>query len=469
MNPLLTAARAGGETCNGVTGNKFPPSKIPNNLTGESSDKSLHQIVAGRGFFFAPAPFISVKVTVDEEYNHDKMVDALFRTEAAHPILNNVIVKNKEGLFFKNDGHHVKLTYHDGNDRNTWEGVLKNEVCRTVDIQKEPGVFLHVIDNNQSFDVLLICHHIYGDGVSVKQVLGDLLYCYVSGKPIAVREPLTGLSKWNMPADYHVAQERKDAFYNLVDLWDTRNTTFNFEDFQKLNELHHASAGYGMEYVLIRGANLRRLKALCKQYDVTINSAITTAIMPELQGPEGVQAIIAANTRPIFGLEQRTGMANFASAMNTFFKYDNSMDFWTNVRDVNYTLADIKQNKPQLLETLYAFLSLDEDLFGASYLAKYGLYTDMEVLMGMMSALNVGTAKDAFGISNLGHAQFVFDTDDVNLRDFCFIPNVDLGSDYKFGVISIDNCLSITLSYASTRVSKDKAKAILRNVVNRFY
>lgn len=426
------------------------------------------EIIAGRGFFFAPAPFVSLKVTVRQPVDDRRMEQAVRAVEKAHPIINNVVVRRDGKLYFEHKGHQVKLFVHNVQQTESWEEVLVREVCKTVNIEEEPGVFVHVVDNNHSFDVIVISHHIYGDGVSLKQLLSDLLYCYATGKTVAVREPMTGLSKYHMPGDYHVAKDRKEKFYNLIDLWATRNKVFTFEEFAQLNAVHHQTVGYGMEYVTVTGEQLRRLKGTCKEHNVTMNSAITTAILAEVQGPQGAQAIVAANTRPLFGMDSCVGFANFASALNAYFVYDERYDFWENARAVDSVLADIKQNKAQLLETLYAFLSLNEDIFAASYLAKYGMYMDMEILMAMMDALNVGNTADAFSVSNLGLADFECASENFQITDCCFIPNMDLGTDYKFGVISIENCLSIVLSYSSKKINEQQACRILRNIVNKF-
>lgn len=86
-------------------------------------------------------------------------------------------------------------------------------------------------------------------------------------------------------------------------------------------EKHNEVVGSGIVCRNIKGSTFQNLRDKCKEYGVTLNSALTVAMSAALQKGEKIDAIIAVNTRPLFNYEEKSGLANFASCIQPSVKY----------------------------------------------------------------------------------------------------------------------------------------------------
>ncbi len=60
------------------------------------------EIVAGRGFYYMPSAFVTLKVTVEGVYDHARMEKAVLALEEVHPIINNVARKEGDRMWSRN-------------------------------------------------------------------------------------------------------------------------------------------------------------------------------------------------------------------------------------------------------------------------------------------------------------------------------------------------------------------------------
>ena len=72
-------------------------------------DAQKKEIIAGRGFYYMPSAYVTLKVTVEGIYDHEKMKQAVFYLEEAHPVINNVLCKSGDRMWFEDVGKHVPI------------------------------------------------------------------------------------------------------------------------------------------------------------------------------------------------------------------------------------------------------------------------------------------------------------------------------------------------------------------------
>lgn len=443
----------------------FQNVKKSNHKENRGKEK-VKEIIAGRGFYYMPSAYISMKVTVEGVYEHEKMQQAVAFLEEAHPIINHVVHKDEAKMYFKDIGIHVPIIHYTDEVLVKWEDALLKLTTEPVNLMENPGVMICVVERTDHFFVLAIMHHMYGDGLSLKYLMDDLLYIYSVGHKLKEREAMTALCEEDLSAHAKIPQEIRDKYVSFAELCKNKQVEFSWEAYKQMIDTHNATVGTGITCRNIQGTMFRNLKGKCKELGVTINSALTTAMAAALQNNTGVEAIISMDTRSVFNHENNKGLANYASCIQTSINYDNSINFWDNVVIQDKRIKTEKTKTSKVLNTLYTFLLWGADVFGVGYYARYGMFRDMEVLMELRKALGLTTDTETFDISNIGSVDFTANCEDFVIKDCYFIPNPMPACASTFGVSSLDNVLTISLVHKKNIVSSEQAKKILHNVIS---
>lgn len=423
------------------------------------------EIIVGRGFYYMPSPIISLKVTVKQKYNHFQMTEAIGKLEKVHPIINNVVVQEDGRLWFKNVGKHVSVIEYEDVEVGNWREIIKTVISEVLNISEESGVKIAVLEHTECFDLLVMVHHIYGDGISIKCIMSDLLYMYCTGEMLEIKEPLPELSEAYLTEDTRIPKEMSERLDGIVRMWNDRKTTFSFETFYKMNSLHNRFVRYELLAGEIEGDAYHKLKNRCRLYQVTINSALAAAIVATLGTEEGLDAIIPVNTRPLLGVNEQMGLANFASSIRTFLSYDYDMDFWDNVVAIHKELNEAREDTKKVLENLYSFMRLDADIYGIGYHTQYGLYKDEDMVKALRDILALDVQKRAFDFSNIGKLVLENANKDIPISGCYLIPNYTITCDYTFGAVSLENSLTLSLVYTVRRMSPDRAQEMMNQIV----
>ena len=424
------------------------------------------EIVAGRGFYHMPSAYIAMKVTIEGVYNHEKMKETVSYLEEAHPIINHVVSKSDDKLFFEDVGKHVTITHYDDSNMVKWEDALLQMTTQPINLMENPGVKICVVERTDHFFLLAIMHHMYGDGLSLKYLMDDLLYIYSVGHKLKEREAETALCEDDLPTNAKIPSDIRERYVSFAQLCKDKKVEFSWEEYKQMIDIHNEKIGTGVTCRNIQGTMFRNLKGKCKELGVTINSALTTAMAAALQNNKGVDAIISLDTRSIFNHENKKGLANYASCIQTNIDYDKSIGFWDNVTKFDKQIKEERFQTTKVLNTLYTFLLWGADIFGVGYYARYGMYKDMETLMELRKTLRLTSDTDTFEISNIGTIDFAANCEDFVIRDCYFIPNPMPACACTFGVTSLSHVLTVSLVHKKSIVSTEQAKNFLHEIVS---
>lgn len=422
------------------------------------------EIVAGQGFYYMPTAYVTLKVTVEGRYDREKMKQAISRLEEAHPLTKCIVKKTGRKMWFSEEGKHIALKEFDELQNITWENAIRKMILKPINLLETPGVLVGVVIRADRFYVLMVCQHMYGDGMSVKMLLDDLLFAYRTGETPQYREAYPELCEADLLPEYKVPEAVREGLLAISDKCEEKQVEFSWESYEKMIETHNASVGYGLVCRNIKRPMFLKLREKCKEQGVTIGAAISTAIAGAMLQGEEIEAIISADTRGFFDLKGKDGMGNFASCIKPLLRYDRNIDFWENVAITDACIKEKRMQTEEVLDTLYTFMLLSADAFGAAYYARYGLFRDMEVLGMMRTALSLSYGSENFEMSNIRDVSFRAASEDFVIRDAYFIPNLMPACNCTFGVTSLRDVLTISLGHKLNAVSESKAREIMNEV-----
>ena len=255
------------------------------------------EITVGRAFYYMPTPICTMKISVEEKYNHEKMVETSAELEKVHSLINNGIVLEDNRLLFRNVGMHVPVIRYTEAEVEGWKEVYKIGVSATYDLSKEPGTKVAILEHPDRFDLLVFIHHIYGDGISIKILLCDLLDIYLAGKRKEPKVPLTDFGEEHLKRLFSVSQETSDKMNKMMEMWSAKKVSFDYDAFHQMNILHQKMIRQEVIFGKIEAADLQMLNERCREYNVTVNSALTTAIVAAIRAEESVNTIIPRDMR----------------------------------------------------------------------------------------------------------------------------------------------------------------------------
>lgn len=423
------------------------------------------EIVSGRGFYYMPSAFLTLKITVEGVYDHARMENAVLALEEAHPIINNVAVKEGDRMWFENVGKHVPIVVYAQDAGVKWEEAVLELTTPPVNLLETPGVMVGVVPQSDCFYLLMVCHHMYGDGISVKILADDLLYLYSTGDKVEVKEAYTELSETDLPEDCKAPEELRDRYVSFNNTcWD-RKIEFTWEMYKQMIDTHNQAVVSRISCKNLKGEEYHNFRNKCKELGVTVNSALTTAIAAAMQKGESIDAIVSVDTRPLFGYQKEDGLANFASCVQPTLQYDSAIGFWENVVIVDKKVKQERLNKQKMLNTLYTFMLWGADAFGVGYYARYGMFRDMEVLMELRKTLGLNSEAETFEVSNIGNIEMAANATGMVVRDCYFAPNLMPACACTFGVVSLGETLTISLGYKKKFVSDETAQKIMDDVI----
>ncbi len=427
-------------------------------------EKNEKEIVAGQGFYYMPSAYVTLKVTAEGRYDRQKMKRAISCLEEAHPLTKCIVKKSGRRMWFADEGKHIALKEYDELQNLTWENAIRKMILKPINLLETPGVLVGVVIRADRFYVLMVCQHMYGDGMSVKLLLDDLLFAYRTGETPQYRGAYPELSDADLLPEYRVPEDVRTGLLEVSEKCEEKQVEFSWESYEKMIEIHNVSVGYGLVCRNIKRPMFLKLKEKCKELGVTITAAISTAIAGAMVQGKEIEAILSADTRGYFDLKEKDGMGNFASCIKPILQYDRSLEFWDNVVITDGIIKEKRMRKEEVLDTLYTFMLLSADAFGAAYYARYGLFRDMEVLGMMRNALSLSYGSENFELSNIREVSFKAAAEDFVIRDAYFIPNLMPACNCTFGVTSLRDVLTISLGHKLNAVSENKAREIINEV-----
>lgn len=259
-----------------------------------------------------------------------------------------------------------------------WENAIREMIYKPINLLETPGVIIGVVIRADRFYLMVVCQHMYGDGMSVKLLMDDLIYAYRTGEVPAKKEAYPKLCERDLPEAYRIPEAVCDGLLAVSQKCEEKQVEFAWEDYKQMIETHNASVGYGVVCRNIKKPMFLKLRGKCKELGVTISAAISTAIAGAMLQGDAIEAIISVDTRNFFERKSVEEMANYASCIKPLLRYDRSIEFWENVVITDRCIKERRTHTEEMFETLYTFMLLSADAFGAAYYARYGMFRDMK-------------------------------------------------------------------------------------------
>ncbi len=427
------------------------------------------KILTERPHLRNPSINIMMKASIAAPFDSIKFEESICKLREVHPLLTSVVKTDESGhayyQFFEIEENDFMII-----ENTTWFDTAKSEKNHYFDLTKESMVRYFVFPMQASFDVLIVAHHLLGDGLAVFNLLRDLLLIYFNNEvPIHEQKVIQGESDFPKSAKKSVVMKLLVKKWNRA--WEKNHRVYTQNEAKLLHYKFNQDNKSGILTGILSYNQFFELKRKCVENGVSINDAIIAASIlaqqkyhPKLMNQKQ-EIAIPISIRNEVTFSSKDSLGNFASAITIKLKLDDTESFWENVKLVRkaITKKTNSDKKKWLLMNLYS--EMDPNLIDSLYFSTYGDCKN-ETAFKVATALGLTGDPQSTGISNLGKVSLNNYLANKYIKDCFFFPPKVPNAGITIGVITIKDTLSFGLTFDDNYIGADSAKLIIEKIID---
>lgn len=426
-----------------------------------------------RRFFRAPGANLSVVARIRGEIAQDKLRSALTKLRQMHPLLGvRVVLDSHQDAWFSSDGVtelQLKVIPRDSDDQ--WMKVVQEEHSIAFDFEKGPLVRVILLKSPELSDLIIFCQHTICDGISLANLTRDTLLCISEPERELSPETDTPLPiPDNFPIDFSGNKLtniiKKKIAERMNEKWRRDRVIFNEEDFRNIHRAYFKTYQYRIVTAELSEVDVLSLIDVCRQNQVTVNSAIGVAFLAGRHDVIGKYANniqnIAVNVRNRLKRSAEYAFGLFAVGVDFRLGYNPEKPFWDSVRSFNKRvkhIMDIREDLQRLADHSKYDATLIEGIKFAAHVrlapsefdrnSKLSAFSNNDRNVAVMLAKMSLSRYPGLVVTNLGSLNYPTKYGPLELEKLFFPSPASPFQDatLTMGVVTVGGKLTITLNF----------------------
>ena len=454
--------------------------------------------VTGAERFFSHSPFSTVTMVarIKGTVTEDMVKAAVEKVQQRHALLRVRIKEGREDeLWFTSQGiQEIPIEVVTRVTENDWIEIHAEGAKIPYEFETRPPVRFILVQSTEVSELIILCHHIICDGMSLAYLTRDLMAHL--GNPSADVEILPApepITLDNLPGDVSVSGLVKYFINKIKQKWAEEFVSFDQEDYEALNKAYWDNYHHEILSIEFSGAETSALVAQCRKENVTVNTAIISAFSGAqnfVQGekPHHAKTVSAVSLRDRLPKSPGERMGYYALGLEVKYKYNAKKGFWENARSYHKKIGT-KISNQKAFGDLPSFLAMDSNIYEALSFKKLGALVKSDepryrklhafgeredVVVRLLQRAKMETLEKKLlgpAITNLGRLDFpttygALELDRLIIQPGGAFPLVHV--DMVLGVATCAGKLSLVIEYAEEAVDtvtmekiKQKALAFL--------
>jgi len=327
----------------------------------------------------SPYSIVALVARIKGEVTEEMLAHAVSKVQQRHPNLRVRIEEDAEHRpwFTSQSVDKIPIQVVPRTSADQWIQVYHDECRVPFQFDRQPAIRFILVQSAAESELILFCHHIICDGLSLAYLARDLMVHL--GDPTREVEVLPdpvpiGLD--NMPEEMSLNGIAKFFVNRINNKWAAERVTFTQGDYEALNQAYWANYTHHMLPVELSEAQTTALVERCRAETVTVNSALTAAFVAA-QGmvlgdsPDRRSVGVGVSLRGRLPHPAGETMGFYAQAALLKFKYDTRKAFWDNARAFHRDIQPRYANK-LLFQDLLAWCYLDPSILEAIHFKRLG-------------------------------------------------------------------------------------------------
>lgn len=219
-----------------------------------------------------------------------------------------------------------------------WIGVQQEAARVPFEFDARPSVRFILVQSPGLSELVIVCHHIICDGLSLAYLARDLMVHL--GDPARAVEVLPDpvpVDRDSMPADVSLNAIVKFFVHRFNKRWEREKIFFDQEDYRNLCAAYWGNFEHKLFSIELSEAETSALVERCRSEGVTVNSALTAALVGAqyaVQGdkPHHSSIGVAASVRDRLRSPAGEAIGFYAGMARPKYRYDGRLGFWENAR-----------------------------------------------------------------------------------------------------------------------------------------
>lgn len=258
-----------------------------------------------------------------------------------------------------------------------WMQVIQEQSRVPFAFDARPPVRFLLLQSPDLSELVILCHHILCDGLSLAYLARDLMaHLGDPARPVEVLPGPAPINLDNWPPGVTLNGIARFFIERINKKWAAEKVLFDQQDYLDLSAAYWARVHHRMLSVELSEAQTTALVERCRAEQVTVNSALTAAFVGaqcRVQGPQRCHASIgvAASLRDRLPRPAGEAMGFFAGIVTLQGRYALQKDFWDNARRLHNKLKPRFTDK-NLFQDPLAWCYLDPTILEALNFKRLG-------------------------------------------------------------------------------------------------
>jgi NRPS condensation-like uncharacterized protein len=332
-----------------------------------------------RSLSLSPFAIVTMVARIRGDVSGRLLADAVSKVQQRHPLLRARIVEDSDhDLWFTSEGAgEIPIEVVPRESEGHWIQVF-HEACQVpFEFDARPAIRLILVQSTAGSELIIFCHHIICDGLSLAYLARDLMvHLGDPEREVEVLPDPVPLDKGSMPQDVSVGRIAQFFIKRINRKWAQSRVFFDQEDYRALCEAYWRNYTHRMLPIELSEAQTSALVDRCRQQSVTVNTALTAAFVGAqvvVQGdrPHHSSIGIAGSVRDRLREPVGEGMGFYAGVVTCKCGYDVKTSFWENARQFHDKITPLYANKV-LFQDLLTWCCLDSSILEALNLKRLG-------------------------------------------------------------------------------------------------
>lgn len=384
-------------------------------------------------------------------------INFIARIEGNPPI--DILLSAIHSAFKANEATMSKIVMKD-DSRAYYEKIRESSCCVTVinkdfeeiirenekipfNINQGQLMKVFIIPNNKDVLLVIIAHHLLGDGKSITYFLEDVMKA-LSGIKL-IYKPLKLITPESFIKDITFPWGLKLYINKYNNQWYKTKEKFAWSNYYDIHKLYWENYCSQIIYETFTEKELQKILLYTREKKITLNSYLMTAF---LEADRKTSTIgIAVDAR----IDNNRSLSNQVTGISVNYKYSDKLSFTQNAKALHNKVYK-KLNKPSLKYFILKFISLfTPGLIDAVLLNSHDLYKNKYI---HKLAKNMGykeNKKAKLGITNLTKLDIPSCYSNYKIKDVLFIPPVVSYSEHVIGVSTINNRMTISFHFMDNK------------------
>jgi len=398
-----------------------------------------------------------------EKNKFDAVIDIVCKK---HPLLNCSIEIDKNHIaWYVPNTTHVEIEYYESREMNNWQQWFKEKDAVPFDFINGPLVKFCVINKENETEIILLGHHIIGDGIGYFNLVKDILLAL--DNRLETTPEITPIKKKSMGKYWFLFP--KLLAMSLNTQWRKNRIYFSENDYKIFFEQYRKNYSPTIYTDSINEQDLKKIREKCKQNKLTMNGIITSAFaaaMVELTDnypDSNIRIGVVANIRNELKTKPNYCMGNYFTGISVKIKYFLENNFIANTKKISKLIKTKLTNLSSRYLAINFLTAIDGDLLESMIYGCYGNYI-MPVSKKLGSLIGEGKGKKRLGISNLGQHKLT-DYNSIKLLDMQFISPTLPANLLSVSIITVNNKLNIGLMYNESEIKEDIIEKVYKKTI----